>query len=121
MQLTLQDIVHFSHLRVNDAAFKLGMGLTNFKKQCRELGVKRWPYRYYKGLQTLYWKAYTPKYAKAVERDLNKFLKDPRNVKISKTTKEFRNLIAKQEWDKRQQCATQEHQEPIDFEHIFDW
>jgi hypothetical protein len=30
---------------INDAAKQLGIGLTALKRRCRELGIKRWPYR----------------------------------------------------------------------------
>jgi hypothetical protein len=30
---------------LNEAANELGLGVTAFKKKCREMGFKRWPHR----------------------------------------------------------------------------
>lgn len=38
---------------LNDAAKELGMGVTALKKKCRKFGVKRWPYRQIKSLDSL--------------------------------------------------------------------
>ena len=136
MKLTLEHIRDFAHLRIEHAAKKLNIGLTNLKTQCRKLGVKRWPFRYYTGLQQLYWKAHTREQSLAIQKDLDKFLKDPRNMKLSRKTKEFRNFIHKKEFERRRELAklcveaeadgadseaAAKADEPIDFEHIFDW
>jgi len=38
---------------IKQAARELNVGLTVFKKRCRELGIPRWPHRKVKSLQTL--------------------------------------------------------------------
>ena len=38
---------------ISDAASALGVGLTVFKKRCRELGIIRWPYRQVKSLDQM--------------------------------------------------------------------
>ena len=40
------------HLPLRAAAAQVGLGTTQFKLQCRKLGIKRWPYRKLKGLAT---------------------------------------------------------------------
>lgn len=38
---------------LNEAANELGLGVTAFKKKCREMGFKRWPHRQIKSLDNL--------------------------------------------------------------------
>jgi hypothetical protein len=42
---TIEVIKPYFNMRITDAAPKLGVGLTNFKKICRGLGIGRWPKR----------------------------------------------------------------------------
>jgi len=43
--VTRLDIAELFHLPADDAATSFGMAPTAFKKLCRSLGIKRWPYR----------------------------------------------------------------------------
>jgi hypothetical protein len=36
---------HFGTKTIHEAAREMGVGLTVLKKRCRELGIKRWPFR----------------------------------------------------------------------------
>lgn len=44
-ELTKEEILALQHMSVQDASRKLGVGTTSFKLRCRELGIKRWPFR----------------------------------------------------------------------------
>ena len=45
-ELSLADLAAlYSSVPINDAAKQLGIGLTALKRRCRELGIRRWPYR----------------------------------------------------------------------------
>jgi hypothetical protein len=41
----LKQVQEVFHLPISEAATKLGMGVTVLKKQCRKIGIPRWPYR----------------------------------------------------------------------------
>lgn len=41
----LKQVQEVFHLPISEAASKLGMGVTVLKKQCRKIGIPRWPYR----------------------------------------------------------------------------
>jgi hypothetical protein len=51
--LTLGDLQAVYHLPISAAAKKFDIGLTLLKKRCRELGLKRWPYRKLKSMDKL--------------------------------------------------------------------
>ena len=36
---------HFGTKTIHEAAREMGVGLTVLKKRCRELNIKRWPFR----------------------------------------------------------------------------
>lgn len=48
-----EELSKLFHLPVEAAAKELGIGLTPMKANCRELGLRRWPYRRIKSLQNL--------------------------------------------------------------------
>ena len=45
MSLTRENISQYFHMPIDQAAKKLKVGLTVLKKQCRDVGIQRWPYR----------------------------------------------------------------------------
>ncbi|PWA52841.1 protein RKD1 [Artemisia annua] len=53
MAISRDTISHYFHLPIDRAAKRLNVGLSVFKKQCREIGIQRWPYRKIKSLQTM--------------------------------------------------------------------
>lgn len=50
---TLERLQSVYHKPINDAATALGMGVTVLKKQCRDRGITRWPYRKLSSLDKL--------------------------------------------------------------------
>lgn len=51
--ITLTDLQDVYHLPISNAAKKFDIGLTLLKKRCRELGLRRWPYRKLKSMDKL--------------------------------------------------------------------
>lgn len=51
--ITLTDLQDVYHLPISSAAKKFDIGLTLLKKRCRELGLRRWPYRKLKSMDKL--------------------------------------------------------------------
>jgi hypothetical protein len=51
--ITNVDLQALYHLPISAAAKELDIGLTLLKKRCRELGLKRWPYRKLKSMDKL--------------------------------------------------------------------
>ena len=51
--ITQLDLQALYHLPISAAARELDIGLTLLKKRCRELGLKRWPYRKLKSMDKL--------------------------------------------------------------------
>ena len=43
----------YFHMPISVAAKRLNVGLTVFKKQCREVGIERWPYPELKSLHNM--------------------------------------------------------------------
>lgn len=43
----------YFHMPIGLAAKRLNVGLTVFKKQCREVGIERWPYPKLKSLHNM--------------------------------------------------------------------
>lgn len=43
--ITLEEVVQFTNLPANVACERLGLGLTSFKRLCRGLGIRVWPYK----------------------------------------------------------------------------
>jgi hypothetical protein len=41
----LDEVLQFIHLPSKEASEKLGLGLTSFKRLCRERGIPTWPYK----------------------------------------------------------------------------
>ena len=52
-QLSKDDIAQTFHLPIERAARSLGVGLTVLKRQCREFGISRWPFRKMKSLERM--------------------------------------------------------------------
>ena len=52
-QLSKNDIAQTFHLPIERAARSLGVGLTVLKRQCREFGISRWPFRKMKSLERM--------------------------------------------------------------------
>jgi hypothetical protein len=50
--LKWSDLSIYFHLSIVDAAKKLGICTTNLKKECRKFGVKRWPGRKVRNLES---------------------------------------------------------------------
>ena len=53
MAISRETMSHYFHLPIDRAAKQLNIGLSVFKKQCREVGIQRWPYRKLKSLQKM--------------------------------------------------------------------
>lgn len=51
--IKLTDLQAVYHLPISAAAKKFNIGLTLLKKRCRDLGLKRWPYRKLKSMDKL--------------------------------------------------------------------
>ncbi|PWA46580.1 hypothetical protein CTI12_AA507260 [Artemisia annua] len=51
--ITKEEIVQYFHLPISEAASKLNVGLSVFKKCCRDMGFKRWPNRTLNSLDSL--------------------------------------------------------------------
>jgi DNA-binding MurR/RpiR family transcriptional regulator len=41
----MDKISSYFNMRAQDAAKELGVGITTLKRECRRLGIKRWPWR----------------------------------------------------------------------------
>ncbi|XP_043705461.1 protein RKD1-like [Telopea speciosissima] len=52
-ELTREAISSYFYMPITQATKELNVGLTLFKKRCRELGINRWPHRKLMSLQTL--------------------------------------------------------------------
>ena len=64
------------HLPISDAASRLGMGVTVLKKQCRKIGIPRWPYRKLASIEKLIEsveKVPLPQYLKALNTSVFQF------------------------------------------------
>ena len=44
MAISRETMSQYFHMPVGVAAKRLNVGLTVFKKQCRKVGIERWPY-----------------------------------------------------------------------------
>lgn len=44
-EITKEELLQFQHLPIETAADKLGVGTTSLKIRCREVGIKKWPFR----------------------------------------------------------------------------
>lgn len=53
MTLTREVIAHEFYMPISQAAKELKVGLTVFKKQCREVDIHRWPHRKLMSIQSL--------------------------------------------------------------------
>ncbi|PWA84346.1 protein RKD1 [Artemisia annua] len=51
--ITREMITQHFYMAVDQAAKKLGVGLSSLKRQCRAMGIKRWPSRKLNSLQEL--------------------------------------------------------------------
>ncbi|KAI4326629.1 hypothetical protein MLD38_031920 [Melastoma candidum] len=51
--LSMEEISLCFYMPINQAAKELNIGITQLKKRCRELGIKRWPHRKLASLTTL--------------------------------------------------------------------
>ena len=51
--LSFQQVSQCFCMPIKQAAEELNVGLTLLKRQCRELGIPRWPHRKLKSLETL--------------------------------------------------------------------
>ncbi|PWA45641.1 hypothetical protein CTI12_AA517760 [Artemisia annua] len=51
--ITREMITRHFYMAVDQAAKKLGVGLSSLKRQCRVMGIKRWPCRKLNSLQEL--------------------------------------------------------------------
>lgn len=51
--VTLDELSKYYHLPISEACRLLGVGQTVLKKKCRSFGIRRWPYRKMKSLDTL--------------------------------------------------------------------
>nr|GMC52641.1 protein RKD1-like [Ipomoea batatas] len=51
--LSKETISNYFYMPINQAAKELNVGLTQLKKRCRRLGIRRWPHRKLNSLQTL--------------------------------------------------------------------
>lgn len=52
-KLTKEDILAVQHLPLKEAATVVGLGTTQFKIQCRRLGISKWPHRQLKSISSL--------------------------------------------------------------------
>lgn len=52
-ELTFEQVSRHFSMPIKQAARELNVGVTRLKKQCRKLGIPRWPHRKMKSLQTL--------------------------------------------------------------------
>jgi hypothetical protein len=52
-ELARDDLKNLYHLTLKEAAKKCNKGSTSFKKECRRLGIVRWPHRRVQSLQLL--------------------------------------------------------------------
>nr|GMC55316.1 protein RKD1 [Ipomoea batatas] len=53
LMLSKKTISNYFYMPINQAAKELNVGLTQLKKRCRMLGIRRWPHRKLNSLQTL--------------------------------------------------------------------
>lgn len=53
MELSREMITRHFYMAVDQAAKKLGVGLSSLKRRCRAMGIKRWPCRKLNSLQEL--------------------------------------------------------------------
>ena len=53
MAISRETMSHYFHLPIDRAAKQLNVGLSVLKKQFREVGIQRWPYRKLKSLQKM--------------------------------------------------------------------
>ncbi len=44
-EITKEELLQLQHLPIDAAAEKLGVGTTSLKVRCREVGIKKWPFR----------------------------------------------------------------------------
>jgi hypothetical protein len=51
--ITREELANYFNMPSEEAAHKLGVGLTCLKRICRKHGVSRWPYRKLKSLDRL--------------------------------------------------------------------
>jgi hypothetical protein len=52
-EITKNELARHFHLRSDEAATALGVGLTVLKRICRQHNIKRWPYRKIQSLERL--------------------------------------------------------------------
>jgi hypothetical protein len=50
-EISLDELLQYVHLPSKQASEQLGLGLTSFKRLCREHGIQVWPYRSIKAAQ----------------------------------------------------------------------
>lgn len=50
MNYTKEELMQYYYLPINEAANKLGICATKLKKNCRDVGINRWPHRKYQAI-----------------------------------------------------------------------
>lgn len=60
--LSREVISRYFYMPITKAARELNVGLTQLKKRCRQLGIRRWPHRKLMSLQTLINNVQAPTY-----------------------------------------------------------
>ncbi|PWA53849.1 protein RKD2 [Artemisia annua] len=110
--ITKEEIVQYFHLPISEAASKLNVGLSVFKKCCRDMGFKRWPNRTLNSLDSLIntlqaenggatVDAHTKQIITSLKEEKMRVQEDP-DYKLTPTTKKIRqrNFKARYKWRK---------------------
>ncbi|XP_019199919.1 PREDICTED: protein RKD1-like [Ipomoea nil] len=108
--LCRETISKYFYMPITKAARELNVGLTLLKKRCRELGIRRWPHRKLKSLQTLIGNVQVlgkgeeeEKLREAVEllEKQKKEIEESPDMEMEDTTKKLRQACFKANYKKR--------------------
>ncbi|XP_065860924.1 protein RKD1-like [Euphorbia lathyris] len=111
--LSKETISKYFYMPITQAARELNVGLTLLKKRCRELGIKRWPHRKLKSLDTLIKNVQEMKKVEGEENKLKvkkaieslemekRQLEEAPDMQLEHTTKRLRQSCFKANYKKR--------------------
>ncbi|XP_019153284.1 PREDICTED: protein RKD1-like [Ipomoea nil] len=115
--LSKKTISNYFYMPINQAAKELNVGLTQLKKRCRMLGIRRWPHRKLNSLQTLINNVQKIGNSEGVvmareaiellERE-NKQVEEIPDVELEDTTKRLRQACFKANYKKRRLLEIQQ-------------
>ncbi|XP_040247362.1 uncharacterized protein [Aegilops tauschii subsp. strangulata] len=107
--LSFQQVSRCFCMPIKQAAEKLNVGLTLLKRQCRELGIPRWPHRKLKSLETLIKNAQElgkPMIEVEMLRRKKKLIEErPGHIELDEVTKVLRQACFKEKFKRRRLMA----------------